>query len=170
LVAAYNLARWFAGNRSEAESVVQEAYLRAYRYFDDFQGSSMRLWLLTIVRNCLATWVRQGRTRRTSYVAERPMEDAGAPHQPLWSRPARNPEERLLHGADRDRLNAIMQTLTAKHREVLLVQEVEELSNGEIAMVTRVPLGTVMSCLSRARATLGQRWLAKDVETNLAPM
>ena len=78
LDAAYNLARWLAGNTADAEDVVQEAYLRAYRYFDAFQGDNIRVWLLTIVRNCFLTWVKENRSGRLSFVAETPVaETAG---------------------------------------------------------------------------------------------
>jgi len=164
LDAAYNLARWLAGNASEAEDVVQEAYLRAYRYFDRYQGGDMRVWLLTIVRNCFSTWVQQSRSGRTSYVAELPMESASEPQEPLWSSPVHDPEALLLHGDDSLRVNALMQKLPADFREVLLLREVEELSYREIAAVLGVPVGTVMSRLARARATLRRCWFAEDAK------
>ena len=145
LDASYNLARWLAGNASEAEDVVQEAYLRAYRYFDTYQGGDMRSWLLAIVRNCFSTLGRQHRSGRTSYVAELPTEDGGEPQEPLWSIPARDPEALLLQGADSERVNALMQELSPDYREVLLLREVEELSYRQIAEVIGVPVGTVMS-------------------------
>jgi RNA polymerase sigma-70 factor, ECF subfamily len=164
LDAAYNLARWLAGNASEAEDVVQEAYLRAYRYFDTYQGGDMRPWLLAIVRNCFSSWARQSRSGRTSYVAELPTENAGQPQEPLWSSPARDPEALLLHVADGERVNALMQELPPDYREVLLLREVEELSYRQIAEVVGVPVGTVMSRLARARATLRRRWFAEDAK------
>jgi RNA polymerase sigma factor (sigma-70 family) len=120
------------------------------------------VWLLTIVRNCFSTWVRQNRSGRTSYIAELPMEDAGAPQEPLWTSPARDPEAMMLHGADGERVNALMQELPADHREVLMLREVEQLSYIQIAKIVGVPVGTVMSRLARARATLRQRWFAED--------
>ena len=164
LDAAYNLARWLAGNASEAEDVVQEAYLRAYGYFDTYQGGDMRPWLLAIVRNCYSTLGRQRRSGRTSYVAELPTEDGGQSLEPLWSIPARDPEALLLHGADSERVNALMQELPPDYREVLLLREVEELSYRQIAEVVGVPVGTVMSRLARARTTLRRRWFAEDAK------
>ena len=108
--------------------MVQEAYLRAYGYFDSYQGGDMRPWLLAIVRNCYSTLGRQRRSGRTSYVAELPTEDGGQSLEPLWSIPARDPEALLLHGADSERVNALMQELPPDYREVLLLREVEELS------------------------------------------
>jgi RNA polymerase sigma-70 factor (ECF subfamily) len=164
LDAAYNLARWLVGNASEAEDVVQEAYLRAYRYFDTYQGGDVRPWLLTIVRNCFSTLARHSRSGRTSYVAELPTENAGQPQEPLRSIPARDPEALLLHGADTERVNALMLELPPDYREVLLLREVEELSYRQIAEVVGVPVGTVMSRLARARATLLRRWFAEDAK------
>ncbi len=158
LDAAYNLARWLAGNASEAEDLVQETYLRAYRYFDSFQGGDMRVWLLTILRNNFSTWARQSRGGRMIYVADLPAEDLDAPHAPLWSSPGRDPEALLQQGDDADRVNELMERLPAEHRTVLLLREVEELSYQEIATITGVPVGTVMSRLARARAALRQQW------------
>lgn len=164
LDAAYNLARWLAGNASEAEDVVQEAYLRAYRYFDAYQGGDMRVWLLTIVRNCFSTWARQKRPGRMNYMAELPMEDTSSPQEPLWTSPPSDPEAELLRGADAGRLNVLMARLPSDYREVLLLREVEELSYREIATIVGVPVGTVMSRLARARATLRRHWFAEDAK------
>ncbi len=144
--------------------MVQEAYLRAYGYFDTYQRGDMRPWLLAIVRNCYSTLGRQRRSGRTSYVAELPPEDGGELLEPLWSIPARDPEALLLQGADSERVNALMQELPPDYREVLLLREVEELSYRQIAEAVGVPVGTVMSRLARARTTLRRRWFAEDAK------
>lgn len=152
--AAYNLARWLSGGGAEAEDLVQEAYLRAWRYFDAFRGDDMRVWLLTIVRNCFMSWARSARPGRMIYSADVPEDDA----EPLWTAGEPDPEALLLSEADAVRVNQVMAELPLEQREVLLLREVEELSYQEIATVIGVPVGTVMSRLSRARASLRQRW------------
>ena len=164
LDATYNLARWLAGNASEAEDLVQETYLRAYRYFDSYEGGDMRVWLLTILRNNFSTWARQNRGGRMTYVSELPSEDLDAPHAPLWSSPGRDPEALLQQSDDAGRLNALMERLLPEHRTVLLLREVEELSYQEIATVTGVAIGTVMSRLARARAALRRHWFDAEAQ------
>ena len=158
LDATYNLARWLAGNAAEAEDLVQETYLRAYRYFDSYEGGDMCVWLLTILRNNFSTWARQNRGSRMTYVSELPPEDVDASHVPLWSSSGRDPEALLQQSDDSERLNALMERLLPEHRTVLLLREVEELSYQEIASVTGVAIGTVMSRLARARAALRRHW------------
>ncbi len=158
LGAAYNLARWLTGDRSEAEDLVQEAYLRAWRYFDSFQGGDMRVWLLTIVRNCVNTWGRQVRSQRMTYTPEPPDKSAA----PLWTEGEDNAESFLSRQADASRVNRMVAQLPVEYREVLLLREVEELSYNEIAAVIGAPVGTVMSRLSRARAALRRDWFAKE--------
>lgn len=156
LDAAFNLARWLAGNPADAEDVVQEAYLRAYRFFDAYQGGNIRVWLLTIVRNSFMTWAKQNRSSRLSFVAE--PDDAENP-EILWGTQPRDPEALLLDSIDSQTLNRLMQKLPAEYREVLLLREVEDLSYKEIAAVAEVPIGTVMSRLARARLALRRLWL-----------
>jgi RNA polymerase sigma-70 factor (ECF subfamily) len=163
LDAAYNLARWLAGNTADAEDVVQDAYLRAYRYFDAFQGGNFRVWLLTIVRNAFVTWVKENRSGRMVFQPDTPAEDA----ETMWGSPARDPEALLLESVDSQMLGRLMEQLPAEYREVLLLREVEDLSYKEIADVAGVPMGTVMSRLSRARLALRKLWLGQ-VETETA--
>ena len=162
LDAAYNLARWLAGNTADAEDVVQDAYLRAYRYFDAFQGGNFRVWLLTIVRNAFVTWVKENRsggwcscpTRRWRPDADNARRRCGAAGHAI-------PESLLLESIDSQTLSRLMEQLPAEYREVLLLREVEDLAYKEIAEVTGVPIGTVMSRLSRARLSLRKLWLAQ---------
>jgi RNA polymerase sigma factor (sigma-70 family) len=157
LDAAYNLARWLTGNSADAEDVVQEAYLRAYRYFDAWRGGNIRVWLLTIVRNSFITWVKENRNGRLVFRADTPTDETGA-EQTAWGTAPRDPESLLLERIDSQTLARLMQRLPAEYREVLLLREVEDLAYKEIAAVIDVPIGTVMSRLSRARLALRKLW------------
>ena len=158
LDAAYNLARWLTGSVADAEDVVQEAYLRAYRFFDTFRGDNIRVWLLTIVRNSFHTWVKENRSPRLGFVAELPEPDSAEDERVLWGSPQADPETLLLRDIDHATVGRLMQRLPAAYREVLLLREVEELSYREIADITGTPVGTVMSRLSRAREALRRLW------------
>ena len=166
LDAAYNLARWLAGNTTDAEDVVQDAYLRAYRYFDAFQGGNFRVWLLTIVRNAFITWVKENRSSRMVFAADAPVDEAAHTDQVMWISPSRDPEALLLESIDSQTLSRLMEQLPAEYREVLLLREVEDLAYKEIATVTGVPIGTVMSRLSRARLNLRKLWLQQAETEN----
>jgi RNA polymerase sigma factor (sigma-70 family) len=161
LDAAHNLALWLAGNASDAEDVVQDAYLRAYRYFDSFQGGNFRVWLLAIVRNAFITWVKENRSERMMFVPDTPVAKNADKEETMWGSQPRDPESLLLESIDSQALGRLMEHLPAEYREVLLLREVEDLAYKEIAEVTGVPIGTVMSRLSRARLSMRQRWLAQ---------
>ena len=161
LDAAYTLAGWLAGNAADAEDVVQEAYLRAFRYFDAFHGGDMRVWLLAIVRTSFATWARANRSGRMSHFGVRPDDEGTEPVEPMWSHPAHDPEAFLIATRDGERLNQLMIRLPSGSREVLVLREVEDLSYREIATIAGVPIGTVMSRLSRARMALRRMWLSE---------
>ena len=159
LDAAYNFARWLVGNPADAEDVVQEAYLRAFRYFDSYQGGSFRVWLLSIVRNSFITWAKANRSSRMVFHPNAPAGDTVETEQILWGAPPADPETLLLRQIDGETLARLVQRLPTEYREVLLLREVEELPYKEIAEVTAVPVGTVMSRLSRARTMLRKLWL-----------
>jgi RNA polymerase sigma-70 factor (ECF subfamily) len=146
LPSAYNVARWLTRNDQDAEDVVQEAFLRAHRFFPSFRGGDPRAWLLTIVRNSCWSWLRANRPRDVGTglddVAEMP--DALAP----------SAEEDLVRRVDAERVRRALDALPAEFREVLILREFEELSYREIADVSGIPVGTVMSRLARARARL----------------
>jgi RNA polymerase sigma factor (sigma-70 family) len=147
LNSAYNLARWLTRNEHDAEDIVQEAFLRALRSFDTFTvGRDARAWLLTIVRNCCRTWHRQSRSHEATVEWDVDSQPAVA----TWS----DPEAMLIKGADSDRIRQAMERLPFEYREILILRELEELSYREIALVVDIPLGTVMSRLSRARKEL----------------
>lgn len=143
LDAAYNLARWLVRSPADADDVVQEACLRALRFFDGFRGGDGRSWLLKIVRNTCYSWVRKNRPGDLADEFDETIHtpDAGA----------ENPESKLISQSESNRVKKALEALPAASREVLVLREIEGLSYKEIAEVTGVPMGTVMSSLSRAR-------------------
>jgi RNA polymerase sigma-70 factor, ECF subfamily len=158
LDAAFNLARWLTGNATDAEDVVQDAYLRAFRYFDAFRGDNFRVWLLTIVRNSFLTWVQDNRSGRLLFQPD-VTDIVGAD---AWPDPAPGPEAMLLEQVDRDTLATLVAQLPTEYREALILREIEDLSYKEIAQVAGVPVGTVMSRLARARQALRTAWMRQE--------
>ena len=153
LAAAYNLARWLTRNDHDAEDVVQESFLRAYKFFGGFRGADGRAWLLTIVRNTCFTWFQQNRPREL--IAS--IDDEGSNIQS----DAPNPEAELISSADRELIEKAVEELPVEFREVLVLREMEDMSYREIADITDLPLGTVMSRLARARKRLQQSIASK---------
>jgi RNA polymerase sigma-70 factor (ECF subfamily) len=164
LDAAYNLARWLTRNDHDAEDVVQEAYLRAYRYFDGFNGGNGRAWLLAIVRRTCFTWLGKNRPSEVVALDEDGMEaiEARTAREELGSAAADNPETHLLKKADRTMLTEAIGTLPAAFREALVLREFEELAYQEIAEIAGVPIGTVMSRLARARRLLKETLVRQE--------
>jgi RNA polymerase sigma-70 factor (ECF subfamily) len=156
LDAAYNLARWLTRDPADAADVVQEAMLRALRFFGSFRGGSGKSWLLTIVRNTAIDWMRANRPAQS-------LTPASPDGDPLENIPAEgdDPETALIRIGDRQQLDRLIAALPTEFRECLVLREMEELSYKEIAAVTGVPIGTVMSRLSRARLLL-QRALIRE--------
>jgi RNA polymerase sigma-70 factor (ECF subfamily) len=148
LDAAYNLARWLTRNEQDAEDVVQEAYLRAFRFFAGFRGGDARAWLMKIVRNSCYTWLH----------VNRPPQDATEFDENLFSPDSRppNPEEVVLQNDNGTLVRKALEKLPPTFREVLILRELEGMSYREIADITGMPAGTVMSTLSRARGRLRQ--------------
>jgi len=146
LDAAFNLARWLTRNDADAEDVVQEAYLRAFRFFGGFHGEDGRAWLLEIVRNTSYTWMQRNRSPELNMpLDDEPREVEGDDL---------NPEELLLQKADAQTLRQAVEELPLEFREVLVLRELDEMSYKQIAAVADIPLGTVMSRLARARKRL----------------
>ncbi|MBI2769788.1 MAG: sigma-70 family RNA polymerase sigma factor [Burkholderiales bacterium] len=150
LDAAYSLARWLVRDEHAAEDVVQDAYLRALRYFGSFRGGDARPWLLGIVRNCCYSWFAQ---QKRSREVECDVEDADAPSLDAHDR-AETPETLLMRKLERAQVTAAIAALPVPFREVLVLREIEELSYEDIAQALQLPKGTVMSRLSRARRLL----------------
>ena len=149
LDAACSLARWLTRNDQDAQDVTQEACLRAFRFFDGYQGGNMRAWFLTIVRNTCYTWLHQNRAPHSAEVFDEEI------HSEESSGSA-DPEIQALASADKETLRRALEELPDVFREALVLRELEGMSYKEIADVTSVSLGTVMSRLARARTRLRQ--------------
>jgi RNA polymerase sigma-70 factor, ECF subfamily len=155
LDAAYNLARWLVRDEHMAQDLVHEAFIKAQRYFASFRGGDARPWLLGIVRNTCFTWL--GDQKRGLQLVEfrddLDTDDANITSDARESL-RDNPEAALMQKNDRESLNTAIEALPAVFRETLILREIEGMSYDDIATVTQVPKGTVMSRLSRARALL----------------
>lgn len=153
LDAAYNLARWLSRSPADAEDIVQEAMLRAWRGFDGFRGDEAKAWLLAIVRNCWRNAGAESKRRAHAPLPEGDSDEliAGDP----------DPEMAAGQTSESRKLNEVVALLPNEFREALILREMEDMSYREIADVTGVPIGTVMSRLARARALLKERWKAQ---------
>jgi RNA polymerase sigma-70 factor, ECF subfamily len=148
LTRAYNLARLLVGNAADAEDLVQEASLRAFRALDHFHGGNAKTWLLVIVRNVCYTFLGRNRSAESVEFEEEQHSDAVA---------AATPERDILRSADAAAVRRAIEELPAEFREALVLREMEEMSYRQIAEITGTPVGTVMSRLSRARQQLRER-------------
>lgn len=161
LNSAFNVARWLTHNDQDAQDVVQEAYLRAFRYFGGFRGEDARAWLLSIVRHTFYTWHQQNR----EYAAEttefeedlHSLETGHASHDD-------SPEATLIRNQSRKRVHQALRSLRLEYREVVVLRELEELSYKEIAAIVGIPMGTVMSRLGRGRQQLAALLAPTDQE------
>ena len=153
LDAAYNLARWLAGNDHDAQDVAQEASLRAFKFFGSFRGENSRAWLLTIVRNTFYNWLQKNRPAKIAGGLDDEalaVEDVSA-----------NAETINLQRADAAAVRRAIAGLPVEFREIVVLREMEGFSYKEIADLSDVPVGTVMSRLARARKQL-QKHLASE--------
>ncbi|MDE1166148.1 MAG: sigma-70 family RNA polymerase sigma factor [Pseudomonas sp.] len=148
--AAYNLARWLTGNDSAAHDVVQESAYRACKYLDRFDGSNPRAWFLAIVRNESHTWLKAAMAWRWMPLDEQEVADHGE-----------SPEGLAIDAEDCAHVQAALQALAPGFREVIVLKDLQGLSYQDIARVIDVPLGTVMSRLSRARGQLREQLLRR---------
>src|SRR5437762_918959 len=146
LDAAHNLARWLLRNEQDAQDVVQESYLRAFRSFSGFHGTNGRAWLLTIVRNTSYTLLKKNRAVDFTTPFDEEIHAAG--HE------SASPATILEHSEDSELIKEAMDALPAEFREILVLRHQEGLSYKEIADIAQIPLGTVMSRLARARDKL----------------
>ena len=153
---AYALARWLTGGRADAEDVVQEACLQAFRGIGGFAGVNARAWLLTIVRRAAYLWLKENRSAALVMVddivavEEKQAKQCAAPAEVG----SQTPEAALIAKADAGRLESAIAALPLPFRETLVLRDIQELDYKEIAEVTKVPIGTVMSRLARARRQL----------------
>lgn len=145
LDAAYNLARWLSRSPVDADDIVQDAMLRAFRGFDGFRGGDVRPWLLTIVRNCWRTSGKAEKRRGHEVLNDELVSEGGGP------------EDAAIDASRRRRIDAMLALLPEEFREALVLREMQDMSYREIADVTGAPIGTVMSRLARARAMLRER-------------
>jgi RNA polymerase sigma-70 factor, ECF subfamily len=154
LDAAYNLARWLTRNDHDAEDVVQESFMRAMKYFDGMRGTEARPWLLTIVRNTCYTWLEKNRPADLTPIDENNLASVEAELATFAPVSMGNPEVILLQSANRKLVNQALEELPVGYREVIVMREIEDMSYKDIASVAGIPLGTVMSRLSRGRELL----------------
>jgi RNA polymerase sigma-70 factor (ECF subfamily) len=148
LDAAYNLARWLTRNEDDAKDMVQEAYLRAFKFFDGFHGVDGRAWLLSTVRNTCFTWLAQNRRSQATTAFDEEIHTV--------DEDAMNPSTLALKSGDVEMLKKSLDELPDEFREIIVLRELEEMSYKQIAQVIDAPLGTVMSRLARARGRLKQ--------------
>lgn len=166
--AAYGLARYLSRDATAAEDIVQNAFLRALRGFEGFRGEAAKAWLLAIVRNCFLDWVAaNGRHGRS--VGDIDDSEDGATTPPPHAIDHDTPEAILGRRRDAEMLRATIENLPEPFRETLVLRELEELSYKEIAMITEVPIGTVMSRLVRARHMLCALLLPAEGENREMP-
>jgi RNA polymerase sigma factor (sigma-70 family) len=153
LDAAHNLARWLLRNEQDAQDVVQEAYLRAFKSFSGFHGSNGRAWLLTIVRNTSYTLLKRNRAVDFTTTFDEEIHATG--HESV------SPATILEHIEDAELIRQAMDQLPAEFREILVLRHQEGFSYKEIADIAQIPQGTVMSRLARARAKLKEYLAAR---------
>jgi len=153
LDAAHNLARWLLRNEQDAQDVVQEAYLRAFKSFGGFHGSNGRAWLLTIVRNTSYTLLKKNRAVDLTTTFDEEIHATG--HE------SASPATILEHAEDAELIRKAMDELPAEFREILILRHQEDLSYKEIGEIVKIPAGTVMSRLARARVKLKEYLAAR---------
>lgn len=159
---AYNLARWMTRNPEDAKDIVQEALIRAFRFFEGYHEGSAKAWLLTIVRNTGYTWLRQNRAQEIENVFE--DEALEVPER------SPSPEMQMIQSAHQELLHKALEMLPLEFREIVILRDLEGFSYKEVVAITGLPLGTVMSRLSRARTRLQREVMeraGKEIEREL---
>ena len=159
---AYRLAQWLTGNASDAEDIVQDAALRAYRGIKSFGAINARAWSLTIVRNTAYSWLMKNRPKTVVFTNDlSATEQQQLEHEGSQGTKVETPEEIVLFKADAEAIQKALAQLPPQFREVIVLREINQMNYRDIAEITNVPIGTVMSRLSRARqlliALLGDR-------------
>ena len=163
LNSAFTLARYLTHRGDVAEDLVQEALLRAYRSFDEARSSNVRAWLLTIVRNCFLTW----KVRNRDESAHRDFGEAGASLEEASgeAQEEETPESILVRHEEDCAMRSLIEGLPHPFREVLVLRDIEDMSYREIAEITGVPMGTVMSRLARARKMFAEVWKGSQMRS-----
>jgi RNA polymerase sigma-70 factor, ECF subfamily len=159
----FTLARYLMRNETDAEDAVQECYLRALRHFDSYHGPAIKPWLLAILRNvCKAEFAR-----RSAMPAPPEGRDDDRVEDPpaIWQGPQPSPEVELLQRSDGQRISRLVAELPQPFREAVVLRDINNLSYREIAEVARIPLGTVISRLARARSMLRAAWNGEEGST-----
>ena len=161
LDSAYALARWLTRNDADAADVVQEAALRAFRYFDTYREGDAKSWMLRIVRRTCYSWLERNRPGDVL-----PLDEEEVLDEEVLSAPGAvsNTESLLQNRSDLRRLDVLIEALPAPLREVIVLRELQELGYREIGEIIGVPIGTVMSRLHRARSALRRAWEGKDID------
>jgi RNA polymerase sigma-70 factor, ECF subfamily len=155
----YTLARYLMRAKTDADDAVQECYLRALRHFDSYRGPAMKPWLLAILRNVCHTEF----ARRTAQpIPSSADEDDHASDEPMWQEAQASPETVLMKQHDSETIRQLISALPPSFREAIVLREINDLSYRDIAEVTGVPVGTVMSRLARARTLLRAAWNAEQ--------
>jgi RNA polymerase sigma factor (sigma-70 family) len=158
--AAYNLARWLTGNEAAAHDIVQESAIRAFKFLHRFVGGNARAWLLAITRNQSYTWLKQAAGHKWVNIGdEMPEDDLALGHM-------ETPELSAIRSQDTALVQQALAALPPQFREVIVLKELEDMSYKEIAGVTEVPIGTVMSRLARGREMLKKELLKKELLKN----
>jgi RNA polymerase sigma-70 factor (ECF subfamily) len=155
---AYNLARSLAGNREDAEDVVQDAYLRAFRYFEVGRIHKPRSWIMSIVRNTFYNGLAKTRGSLKGLLVKTPPTGDLKLELELWHLAEETPEAVMIRRTETETIRSLVEALPPKYRETLMLREIEELSYREISEIIGVPVGTVMSRLARARGLLAAAW------------
>jgi len=153
LVDAFRLARWLAGSRADAEDIVQEASMRAFKYIRGFSGGNPRAWVLTIVRNTSYSWLAKNRPKDVVLSDDLNQDDREQIEQ-AGTQEMQTPETALIAKLEAEQVRKAMASLPAPFREVLVLREIHDLDYRTIAEVAALPIGTVMSRLARARRLL----------------
>jgi len=157
---AFNLARWLTHGHQDAEDIVQEAYLRAFKFFDGFHGEDGRVWVLGIVRNTFYTWYQKDKVQNQHTQFQDELH--GSNDETGKSENDANPERIMIQKDSQRRLQQAMRELPIEFREVMVMRELEDLSYKQIAEIIQIPMGTVMSRLGR-----GRKQLAAILATNI---
>jgi RNA polymerase sigma-70 factor (ECF subfamily) len=151
----YRLAQWLTGSASDAEDIVQEAALRAFRGIKTFGAVNARAWSLAIVRNTAFSWLAKNKPKKVVYMNDlSAAEQQELEYEGLYGTRIETPEEIALFKADADEVQKALAQLPAQFREVIVLREINQMNYRDIAEITNVPIGTVMSRLSRARQLL----------------